>query len=118
MQPNRAIYAKQAEICRGLAHPVRLEVVHLLGAREIGFGALLDRIGVSKPTLSQHLAVLRAAGIVTVRRDGARAFYRLKYPDIETACQAVAKVLTKHLTEVQEHTNALLRTARARRRSA
>lgn len=111
------MYAMQSEICRGLAHPVRLEVVHLLGTCELGFGELLGQMKVTKAKLSQHLAVLRMAGIVTARRDGARMFYRLKYPEIESACQAVAKVLAKHLVELQENTNALLRTVRGGRRS-
>jgi ArsR family transcriptional regulator len=111
------MYAMQSEICRGLAHPVRLEVVHLLGTRELGFGELLGQMKVTKTKLSQHLAVLRMVGIVTARRDGARMFYRLKYPEIESACQAVAEVLAKHLVEMQENTSALLRTVRGGRRS-
>lgn len=116
-EPNRRVYAMQAEICRGLAHPVRLEVVHLLGARELSFGDLSAQMQVTKPKLSQHLAVLRRAGIVTARRDGARAFYHLTYPEIESACEAVGRVLTRHLAQVQEHAHALLRTVRGGGRS-
>ncbi len=116
-EPNRRVYAMQAEICRGLAHPVRLEVVHLLGTRELAFGDLFAQMQVSKPKLSQHLAVLRQAGIVTARRAGAHVFYRLKYPEIESACEAVAQVLARHLADVQEHAHALLRTVRGSRRS-
>ncbi len=114
--PNHRIYTLQAEICRGLANAVRLEVVHLLGSQELSFGDLFARMEVTKTKLSQHLAVLRRAGIVTARRDGARTFYRLKHPEIESACQAVARVLTRQLVEVQEHTNALLNAAGARGR--
>jgi ArsR family transcriptional regulator len=108
----------QAGICRGLAHPVRLEVLHLLGGRERSFGDLLSRMQVGKARLSQHLAVLRSSGIVTARREGTRVFYRLKYPEIESACRAVARVLARHLMDEQERTTALLRTVRGQRRSA
>ncbi len=118
MQPNRRLYAMQAQLCRGLAHPVRLEVVHLLGNGEAGFGELLEQMRISKAKLSQHLAVLRTTGIVTARREGPRVFYRLRYPEIESACLAVGRALAQHLAEVQQDTNVLLQTVRGRRRSA
>jgi DNA-binding transcriptional ArsR family regulator len=116
LNPNQRIYTLQAEICRGLANPLRLEVVHLLGSQELSFGDLFTRMEVTKTKLSQHLAVLRRTGIVTARRDGVRAFYRLKHPEIESACQAVAQVLTRELVEVQAHTNELLGAAGRRGR--
>ncbi len=111
--PTRRVYEVQAAICRALAHPVRLEVVHLLGTREVAFAELLERMDVTKTRLSQHLAVLRQAGIVMARRDGARTFYRLKYPEIDAACQAVGQVLARQLAEAHQHTNALLRAVRS-----
>jgi DNA-binding transcriptional ArsR family regulator len=113
---HRRIFVLQAEICRGLAHPVRLEVVHLLGPREISFGELLRQMAISKTKLSQHLAVLRRARIVTARRDAARIFYRLTHPEIQTACDAVTQVLTRHLSELQNETTVLLRRVGGARR--
>jgi ArsR family transcriptional regulator len=110
--PTRRVYETQAAICRGLAHPVRLEVIHLLGARELAFGDLFAQMDVAKAKLSQHLAVLRQAGIVTARREGTRTFYRLKYPEIDAACDAVGRVLARQLAEAHPHTNALLRVVR------
>ena len=112
---HRRIFVLQAEICRGLAHPVRLEIVHLLGSEEMSFGDLL-KMGVSKTKLSQHLAVLRRARIVTARRDAARVFYQLTHPEIETACEAVTQVLTQHLAELQNETTVLLRRVSGARR--
>jgi DNA-binding transcriptional ArsR family regulator len=113
---QRRIFALQAEICRGLAHPVRLEIVHLLGPREMSFGDLLKRMEVTKTKLSQHLAVLRRARIVTARRDAARIFYQLTHPEIERACEAVTQVLTQHLAELQNETTVLLRRVGGARR--
>ncbi len=113
---DRRIYVLQAEICRALAHPVRLEVLHLLGAGKQPFGHLQERTGVTKSKLSQHLAVLRRARIVTALRAEGRVFYRLMYPEIETACEAVAEVLTQHLAETQNESSALLRRVGGARR--
>jgi len=109
---DRRVYAMQAEICRGLAHPIRLEVVHLLGAGERTFGELASHMGIPKAKLSQHLAVLQRTAIISVHHSGARKSYRLNYPEIESACQAVAATLARRLVEMREQTNALLRTVR------
>ena len=77
---DRRIFVLQAEICRALAHPVRIEVLHLLGEGKMSFADLLQRTEITKTKLSQHLAVLRRARIVTPLRHGGRVFYRLTYP--------------------------------------
>lgn len=110
-RPHRRIYALQAEICRALANPTRLQILHLLGTREMSFGELRTAVGVSKANLSQHLAVLRKSKVVTDRREGLRAFYRLTYPEIDAACQAVGRVLAKHLAETGKQAEMLLREA-------
>lgn len=115
-QTDRRIFALQAEICRALAHPVRLEVLHLLGAGKVSFSELLERTEITKTKLSQHLAVLRRARIVTAMRDGGRIYYRLTYPEIETACEAVTQVLGRHLAETQNETSVLLRQVGGARR--
>jgi DNA-binding transcriptional ArsR family regulator len=106
---DRRVFALQAEICRALAHPVRLEALHLLGSGKMSFGDLLKGMDVSKTKLSQHLAVLRRARIVSAFRDGRCIFYHLTYPEIEAACEAVTRVLTQHLAETQNETSVLLR---------
>lgn len=106
---NENIYKLQAEICKALGNPVRLQILHLLGDREVPFAELLDSLDVSKTNLSQHLAVLRKNQIVKDRKEGLRTFYRLAYPEIGTACRAVGEVLAKHLLEVEKQTKVLLR---------
>jgi ArsR family transcriptional regulator, arsenate/arsenite/antimonite-responsive transcriptional repressor len=46
-------------------------------SREISVGEIVDRLGLSQPTVSKHLKVLRDAGVVSVREEGQRRFYRL-----------------------------------------
>lgn len=106
---DRRIYKLQAEICKALAHPVRLEILHILGADEVSFAELSSSLAVPKANLSQHLAVLRKSRIVTDRRNGVNTFYRLTYPEIDTACQAVGQALAKHLVETGTQARVLLR---------
>lgn len=91
------LYRMQAEIARVLGNPVRLRVLTLIGDREVAYGALLDDLGVSKANLSQHLAILRNAGVVSVRRDGVHVYYRLTLPEIKDLCAAMRDLLAKHL---------------------
>ena len=46
-------------------------------SREISVGEIVDRLGLSQPTVSKHLKVLRDIGVVSVREEGQRRFYRL-----------------------------------------
>ena len=91
------IFSLQAEILKTLASPRRLEIVHLLssGPREVG--RLASEIGISQPNVSQHLAVMRAAGIVEAERDGREVRYRLTDPDVIAACSLMRGVLKRRL---------------------
>ncbi len=68
----------EIEILRALAHPVRFGIVRKLAEQaEICACDFTDDFGVSQPTVSAHLKVLREAGIVTTRRDGNTICYSL-----------------------------------------
>ena len=54
----------QAEILKTLASPRRIEILHVLAGGPIEVGRLASRIGASQPNVSQHLSVLRTAGLV------------------------------------------------------
>ena len=61
-----------------LAEPRRREILDLLRARERPVGELVERLTLTQPTVSKHLRVLREAGLVEVRRDAQRRWYRLR----------------------------------------
>jgi ArsR family transcriptional regulator len=108
---NRHIFKIQAEILKALANPVRLEILHLIGNGEAPFSKLLLALGIPKTNLSQHLAVLRKAQIVTDRREGVNMFYRASFPEIAEACNFVGEALAKHFINVGEQARVLLRQA-------
>ena len=87
----------QAEVLRTLASPRRLELLHLLadGPREVG--SLAAELRMTQPNVSQHLAVLRTAGLVDAERDGRGARYRLTDPEVIVACGVMRGVLERRI---------------------
>ena len=63
---------------RALADPRRREILSLVQDRELAAGEIAGRFDVTRPAISQHLAVLREAGLVTERRAGTRRLYRAR----------------------------------------
>jgi DNA-binding transcriptional ArsR family regulator len=73
-EPDRLRYAA---VGRALSDPKRLCVLESLASGELSVGDLSSLVGCQVPNMSQHLAVLRSAGLVTTRREGSTVFYRL-----------------------------------------
>ena len=63
-----------------IAEPRRREILRLVRDEPLTAGAIAGHFEVSRPAISQHLAVLRAAGLVVERRDGTRRWYQAR-PD-------------------------------------
>jgi DNA-binding transcriptional ArsR family regulator len=61
-----------------LAEPNRRRILDLLREDEQPVGVLVERMGMSQPAVSKHLAVLRKAGVVSVRGDAQRRLYRVR----------------------------------------
>jgi len=96
------VYKLQAEVLKTLSNPRRLEILHLLadGPREVG--RLADEMGISQPNVSQHLALMRSAGIVEAERCGREVRYRLSDPEIICACETMRGVLVRRLSRISE----------------
>src|SRR3954466_1095889 len=63
---------------QALAEPRRREILRLVRERELTAGEIASGFDVSRPAISQHLGVLKEAGLLTERRDGTRRFYRAR----------------------------------------
>lgn len=85
-------YRAAAEICRALTDPKRLALLALLRDGERSAGGLAAALGCPLPNASQHLAVLRNAGLVRGRREGTSVLYRLTVPEIVDACDSVSRL--------------------------
>jgi DNA-binding transcriptional ArsR family regulator len=78
---------RSAALARALADAKRLCVVERLADGERSVSELSRDVGCQVPNMSQHLAVLRSAGLVTARKDGSTVYYRLADPKVLEACQ-------------------------------
>ncbi len=94
------ILVLQAEILKTLASPRRLEILHRLSEAPCEVSRLAEELGISQPNVSQHLAVLRSAGLVDAERDGREVRYRLADPDVIVACGVMRGVLTRRLSRL------------------
>ena len=68
----------QATVFRALADPTRRQILRHLRDGELSAGEITGRFSISAPSISRHLSVLKAAGLVTVRRDANRIYYSLR----------------------------------------
>jgi ArsR family transcriptional regulator len=82
MSMNRTPYERRAQVLKALAHPSRLMLVDVLASGERCVGDLTRLLGAEPSTISKHLAVLRAVGLVEDRKQGLQVFYRLRVPCI------------------------------------
>ncbi|OLT18859.1 transcriptional regulator [Pseudonocardia sp. CNS-139] len=91
---SRPLYQAKAEFFKTLGHPVRIRVLELLSIREHAVSELLAEIEVESANLSQQLAVLRRAGLVTTRREGSAVFYSLTSPRVSELLAVARAILT------------------------
>jgi ArsR family transcriptional regulator, virulence genes transcriptional regulator len=80
---------RYAAVGRALADPKRLCVLESLTEGELSVSDLATRVSCQVPNMSQHLAVLRSAGLVTTRRKGSTVFYRLSDPRVLEAYRLI-----------------------------
>lgn len=77
---NNALYEARAELFRAMAHPARLRILEALSERERCVCELQQIVGSSLPTVSRHLAQMKAVGLLGCRRAGTSIYYRLLVP--------------------------------------
>jgi ArsR family transcriptional regulator, virulence genes transcriptional regulator len=94
---ERRLLELHAATCRMLAHPTRLAMIEALRGGERTVTDLVEAVGTSAGNLSQHLAAMRDAGVVRVRREGRFAFYRISDPRILRAFRLMREVLLRRL---------------------
>jgi ArsR family transcriptional regulator len=106
---NMALYERQADLCYALSHPIRLYILDLLSQDEMSSTQLLEVLDIPKANLSQHLSVLKEAGILKTRKEGTYQLLSLALPKIKDACQLVRGILADRLNEEQKQMKELSR---------
>jgi ArsR family transcriptional regulator len=95
---SRPLYQAKAELFKTLGHPARIRVLELLSQREYAVGEMLPEVGVEAASLSQQLAVLRRAGLITFRKAGSTVFYALATPQVADLLTVARRILSEVLT--------------------
>lgn len=99
MKNEKTIFELQAEVCKTIASPKRLEILNALKEGEKSVGELVTITGAPKANVSQHLAVMRHKGILRSRREGLNVFYSIANAKVIQACNLMKDVLTEQMRE-------------------
>lgn len=86
---------------KAIADETRQRVMSLLCCRWLCVGDIVDELGgIGQPTVSHHLAVLREAGLVHVRREGKQVFYSLDQEKVAVCCGLIMRVFAPERVDV------------------
>jgi len=102
----------QRAVLEAITDPTRRRILDAVREGERSVTELVDAVGMHQPGVSRHLRVLREAGLVEVRRDAQRRFYRLRVEplrDLDTWLEPYRAELSGRLDSLERH---LERTAR------
>jgi len=95
------LYRLQAEFCKGMAHPKRIQILRTLKNGEKTVSELAKLTGIPQSNMSQHLAVLRQLGLLSTRRKGTNVYYAISDNRIVEACELVRSCIGERLKRAQ-----------------
>ena len=96
---EKEIYEMHASICQIMANAKRLEIISILGNRELTVGELAEKMDIRMDNLSQHLSIMKAKGILKSRREGVSIYYRITNPKVVQACKLMRDVMMEQIRE-------------------
>jgi rhodanese-related sulfurtransferase/DNA-binding transcriptional ArsR family regulator len=105
---KRELYQSIAKVAQALASGHRLQLLEFMAQGERSVDALAAMTGMSVANASQHLQALRRAGIVAVRKDGQRVYYRVAGDDVVRLYHGLRGVAETRLAEVRQLVNEFL----------
>ena len=73
------IFKLHSSLLKAISHPKRIEIIHLLRDQELNVGEILKMLGLPQANLSQHLMIMRDAGVVKTRKEGKQIYYKLAH---------------------------------------
>ena len=94
---DKMIYQMHADVCKALAHSIRIEIIDLLQDKEKGFGEIADKTGIAKSNLSQHLSIMVEKGILIQRKEGLNSHFKVSTDKVSKACQLMREVLIEKI---------------------
>src|SRR2546421_10256813 len=103
------------EVFDAIAQPTRREILRLLAAGELSAGGLASHFTVTQPAVSQHLKVLKEAGLIAERRDAQRRLYSVRPEGLADLHSFLAEVMPAGLERLKRAAEAEERKGRAAR---
>ena len=97
MHQDRQRYAIHAAVFAALANPTRHELMHLLCEEARTPSELAEALDVSRPNVSQHLAVLQRDGLVLRSRRDGRVLWEVVNPRLREACELIDEIMGPEL---------------------
>ncbi len=91
------LFRRQAELCKSLADPKRLMILNALKDGPKSVNELAESAGLKQSNASQHIGVLRRAGVISPQRQGSTVYYSLVTPKIAAACDMVRQVIAEEI---------------------
>jgi ArsR family transcriptional regulator len=102
---DKSIFQLHTDICKALTHPIRLEIIDSLRDGEKSVTQLAEAIQAHQGTISRHLSIMRAKGVIIPRREGSSVYYRLGSPRISAAYDEMHQFAIEHLVSRSEMIN-------------
>jgi ArsR family transcriptional regulator, arsenate/arsenite/antimonite-responsive transcriptional repressor len=84
---------------KAIGDETRQKIMSMLCCHWYCVGDIVDKMGVSQPTVSHHLGVLRDAGLVNTRRDGKQVFYTLNQGAVANCCGTIMRYFAPEVAE-------------------
>lgn len=92
----------KAELFKALGHPARIRVLEVLSDSEHSVGEMQPLVGIESSHLSQQLGILRRAGLVTTRKEGASVIYSLADPLLADLLAVAKRLLISSLVQTED----------------
>jgi DNA-binding transcriptional ArsR family regulator len=98
MDNKKEFFRLHSELCKTLSHPKRQEILDTLRDGELTVSELVAKSKIPQANLSQHLILLKSRGVVTLRRKGRQAYYRVSDKRILQAYDLISEILLESLS--------------------
>ena len=99
---TRSIFDVQAEFCKAMGNPTRLQIMHILRENPMTVSEIMEKTGLGQSLVSRQLSVLRSVGVVINERNGAEMIYRMANEKIGEVCDLVQQVLLEQFEQQSE----------------
>ncbi|OHD57585.1 MAG: hypothetical protein A2096_13445 [Spirochaetes bacterium GWF1_41_5] len=94
---KKEIFRMHADFCKFMGHPKRIEILFLLGKKEMRVEDIAGKMKIKIPNVSQHLAIMRQRNVLEIRRDGVKIYYRIANQEILEACVIMRDLMIAQL---------------------